>query len=343
MVGPEAFTEVKLPRARQADAGARPDPRDRRRVRASVRPRRPAGSCAATAARTRRRSSSRSGSVLGTIEDVVDELRDEGVQIGALGDQVLPALPARGGARGAAPRRSAWSCWRRRSPSASAASSRPNVRLALSGIAAARSTTVVAGLGGRADHQGVAAPRCSTTRSPTGSSRCTFLDLDRDVVERELARDGASAASGPHAENILRDIGIVAAAPALRRRTHGLPADQVLPGRHLRGRQPAARPRRSARCRRDMDRSNSLTSGHRACQGCGEALGARYALDAAMRATERPADRGQRDRLPRGVLDALPRVVVAAAVDPLAVRQRAGGRDRHRRGAEGQGPRATSA
>ncbi len=33
-------------------------------------------------------------------------------------------------------------------------------------------------------------------------------------------------------------------------------------------------------------RSNTLTSGHRACQGCGEALGARYALDAAMRATD---------------------------------------------------------
>ena len=32
------------------------------------------------------------------------------------------------------------------------------------------------------------------------------------------------------------------------------------------------------------DRANALTSGHRACQGCGEALGARYALDAAMRA-----------------------------------------------------------
>ena len=32
-------------------------------------------------------------------------------------------------------------------------------------------------------------------------------------------------------------------------------------------------------------RTNSLDSGHRACQGCGEALGARYALDAAMRAT----------------------------------------------------------
>lgn len=32
-------------------------------------------------------------------------------------------------------------------------------------------------------------------------------------------------------------------------------------------------------------RSNSLNSGHRACQGCGEALGARYAIDTAMDAT----------------------------------------------------------
>jgi pyruvate ferredoxin oxidoreductase beta subunit len=36
----------------------------------------------------------------------------------------------------------------------------------------------------------------------------------------------------------------------------------------------------------DVQRNNSLTSGHRACQGCGEALGARYALDAAMRAVK---------------------------------------------------------
>src|SRR6266498_3871897 len=36
-----------------------------------------------------------------------------------------------------------------------------------------------------------------------------------------------------------------------------------------------------------IDRSNALTCGHRACQGCGEALGARYAIDAAMRATGR--------------------------------------------------------
>jgi pyruvate ferredoxin oxidoreductase beta subunit len=35
----------------------------------------------------------------------------------------------------------------------------------------------------------------------------------------------------------------------------------------------------------NSERTNSIDSGHRACQGCGEALGARYALDAAMRAT----------------------------------------------------------
>jgi pyruvate ferredoxin oxidoreductase beta subunit len=37
----------------------------------------------------------------------------------------------------------------------------------------------------------------------------------------------------------------------------------------------------------NMRRTNSLNSGHRACQGCGEALGARYAIDAAMEATAR--------------------------------------------------------
>src|SRR5664279_2726933 len=36
----------------------------------------------------------------------------------------------------------------------------------------------------------------------------------------------------------------------------------------------------------NADRTNSIDSGHRACQGCGEALGARYALDEAMRATK---------------------------------------------------------
>lgn len=35
----------------------------------------------------------------------------------------------------------------------------------------------------------------------------------------------------------------------------------------------------------DGARANTITKGHRACQGCGEALGARYVLDAAQRAS----------------------------------------------------------
>jgi len=52
-------------------------------------------------------------------------------------------------------------------------------------------------------------------------------------------------------------------------------------GTHTVGNRLMAEDTRSVQA--SMDRSNAITSGHRACQGCGEALGARYALDAAMR------------------------------------------------------------
>jgi pyruvate ferredoxin oxidoreductase beta subunit len=50
------------------------------------------------------------------------------------------------------------------------------------------------------------------------------------------------------------------------------------------GNRLVSEPERSVQA--SIDRSNALTCGHRACQGCGEALGARYAIDAAMRATQ---------------------------------------------------------
>ena len=41
----------------------------------------------------------------------------------------------------------------------------------------------------------------------------TFLDLDQPLVERALAREREQRRSGPIAENILRDLGVVAARP----------------------------------------------------------------------------------------------------------------------------------
>ncbi|HVY98569.1 MAG TPA: thiamine pyrophosphate-dependent enzyme [Dongiaceae bacterium] len=46
-------------------------------------------------------------------------------------------------------------------------------------------------------------------------------------------------------------------------------------------------PEESRTVQSEMNRANALSCGHRACQGCGEALGARYAVDAAMRAAGR--------------------------------------------------------
>ena len=39
----------------------------------------------------------------------------------------------------------------------------------------------------------------------------TFLDLDRRIVDRQLARVAQTRRSGPIAENLLRDVGTVAA------------------------------------------------------------------------------------------------------------------------------------
>ena len=151
--------------------------------------------------------------------------------------------------------------------------------------------------------------------------------MDWELVERELERTQQARRSGPHAENILRDIGAVAAPVALRRT--GCPTSRSSSTR----RAPSwsatgCSTPSSARCRPTRDRSNSLTSGHRACQGCGEALGARYALDAAMRATGDQLIAANATGCLEVFSTPYPGVVVAAALDPLAVRQRAGGRDR---------------
>ena len=44
--------------------------------------------------------------------------------------------------------------------------------------------------------------------------RITFLDLDQAMVDRALERERAMRRSGPIAEALLRDIGVVAARPA---------------------------------------------------------------------------------------------------------------------------------
>jgi pyruvate ferredoxin oxidoreductase alpha subunit len=86
-----------------------------------------------------------------------------------------------------------------------------NVRTAL-GPGAPAVFDVVAGLGGRpVTRRSVRALLEDVLAGEAEPGKLMFLDLRWDVVERELARMTGGARSGPHAENILRDVGVVAA------------------------------------------------------------------------------------------------------------------------------------
>ena len=150
------------------------------------------------------------GSVLGTIDDVIDELRDEGVSIGALGIKCFRPWPS-DEVRAALQNAKRVIVVEKAFAVGAGGIVGQNVRLALSGLAS-HVYDVVAGLGGRAitkkSLRGLFEQGCADELG-----RLTFLDLDTELVARELARMGADQRSGPHAENMLRDIGAVAAGP----------------------------------------------------------------------------------------------------------------------------------
>jgi pyruvate ferredoxin oxidoreductase alpha subunit len=150
------------------------------------------------------------GSVLGTIEDVVDELRDEGVKIGAVGLKCFRPYPLRE-VRAAVRHARQIVVLEKAFAVGAGGILGQNVRDALRGLAPVV-YDVVAGLGGRpitkaSLHRLVG----DVLEGRIESDRLTFLDLDLKLVERELLRASQKRRSGPHAENILRDLGIVGA------------------------------------------------------------------------------------------------------------------------------------
>ena len=86
------------------------------------------------------------------------------------------------------------------------------MRLALSGLDA-QVHAVVAGLGGRPITRASLRPLLRDAIAGRLDDRLHFLDMDWELVERELRRTRELERPGPHAENILRDIGVVAARP----------------------------------------------------------------------------------------------------------------------------------
>jgi pyruvate ferredoxin oxidoreductase alpha subunit len=150
------------------------------------------------------------GSVLGTLKDAVDELREEGVEVGVAGLTSFRPFPMEAvrAALGSAERvivlERAFSVGVGGIVSA-------NVHMALAGLPQ-RYHAVVAGLGGR-PVTGASLRRMIADAVADRLEPLTFLDLDRELVERELARVREHPRSGPAAENILRDVGVVGARP----------------------------------------------------------------------------------------------------------------------------------
>jgi pyruvate ferredoxin oxidoreductase alpha subunit len=209
MVGPEAFTEVKyLAHAKQLLAlELIPEVADEFKAAFG----RPSGGLV----RGYRAEDAETivvalGSVLGTIEDTIDELREEGMSIGALAIKSFRPFPLEE-VRAALASATRVVVLEKALAVGIGGIVSANVRMSLSGIQL-HGYTVIAGLGGRPitkkSLRALFADAVADRLEPL-----SFLDMDWETVGAELKRMGKGGRSGPHAENILREAGIVAARP----------------------------------------------------------------------------------------------------------------------------------
>ena len=147
------------------------------------------------------------GSVLGTIKDTVDALRDKGHKFGVLGITCFRPWPtvaireALAGAKRVIVLEKAFGVGLGGIVSS-------NVRTTSN--AADSVFTVIAGLGGRPITRESLARVFLEVEAGTAPA-LTFLDLNRAAVDRALARERESRRSGPIAEALLKDIGLVTA------------------------------------------------------------------------------------------------------------------------------------
>lgn len=144
------------------------------------------------------------GSVLGTIKDAVDIRRDAGENIGVVGITSFRPFPTVA-VRHALSHASQIVVLEKAFSIGHGGVLATDVAMALQGTNCIV-RQVVAGLGGRPiTGQSLVKLFYKAAQGELGS--LMFLDLDHDVVDREIERMKAVRRSGPSAENVLRDIG----------------------------------------------------------------------------------------------------------------------------------------
>lgn len=143
------------------------------------------------------------GSVLGTIKDTIDEMREDGVRIGVLGITSFRPFPLER-VRKAVENAKRVVVLEKSLAVGIGGIVSASVRMALSGLHL-HGYTVVAGLGGRPiTKKSLHALFAKAGRDELES--LTFLDLDWNVVNKQLEREQQTRRSGPAAENMLRDV-----------------------------------------------------------------------------------------------------------------------------------------
>lgn len=146
------------------------------------------------------------GSILGTIKDVVDEMRAEGHKIGVLGIISFRPFPLEQ-VRAALIKSKRFVVLEKSLAVGMGGIVATNVRMAVTG-SGLRGFTAIAGLGGRA------IPKSSLHKLFRQAEQeelepVTFVDLDWAAVNKQLDREKQTRRSGPIAENMLHDKGIV--------------------------------------------------------------------------------------------------------------------------------------
>ena len=147
------------------------------------------------------------GSVLGTIKDAVDELRERGHRMGVLGITSFRPFPL-AAVRDTLARAKRVVVLEKSLAVGIGGIVSTNVRMALSGIHL-NGYTAIGGLGGRAITR-KSLRQLLLDAEQDKLEELTFLDLDWSAVGRVLERERSVRRSGPIAETLLRDIGLVA-------------------------------------------------------------------------------------------------------------------------------------
>lgn len=149
------------------------------------------------------------GSVLGTIKDVVDDMREQGHKIGVLGVISFRPFPMQQ-AREALQNCKRFVAVEKNLSVGLGGVLYTTLRMAVAGLKLT-GYTAIAGLGGRPIPKSSLQKLFLEAEQDTLEA-VTFVDLDWDVVNKQLERERHNRHSGPIAENILFDKGMSSAA-----------------------------------------------------------------------------------------------------------------------------------